>query len=133
MADASGFTKVSADVEGVARLRRELKKAGGDLSQLREANRNAAASILPIAEGLAPKRTGRLAATIRTGATNKAGILRAGRKSIPYAGPIHWGWPVRGIRPQPYLAEAAQGNEDIWIGAYTEAIDKAIKQVEGKY
>jgi hypothetical protein len=31
-----------------------------------------------------------------------AAVVRAGRASVPYAGPIHWGWPSRHITAQPF-------------------------------
>ena len=131
MAEDNAFTSAHVKVAGARQLRRELKKAGGDLSQLREANRQAARSILPIAAGLAPVTTGRLKASLRVAATNRAGMVRAGRKAVPYAGPIHWGWPLRGIRPNPFMTQAATNNEHIWMDAYMDAVDKALKDIKG--
>lgn len=132
MAGGNGFASAHVQVDGARKLRRELKKAGGDLGQLRDANRQAARSILPIAAGLAPVTTGRLKASLRVAATNKAGMLRAGRKAVPYAGPIHWGWPLRGIHPRPFMTQAATNNESIWMDAYLGAVDKALKEIKGK-
>ncbi|QMV84730.1 HK97 gp10 family phage protein [Corynebacterium hindlerae] len=129
---ANGFVSASTHVKGARELRRTLKQAGGDLSQLREANREAARSILPIAAGLAPVKTGALKASLRVGATQRAGIVRAGKKAVPYAGPIHWGWQARGIKANPFMTEAATNNEHIWIEAYMDAVEKAIRQVKGK-
>ncbi|HAT1503351.1 HK97 gp10 family phage protein [Corynebacterium striatum] len=128
----SGFAPATVKVEGLKELRRTLKQAGGDLNDLKLANRHAAESIEPIAAGLAPKVTGRLVGTLRVGATQKAGLLRSGRKLVPYAGPIHWGWPARGIRPHPYMTEAATNNEHIWMQVYINEVDRAIKKVKGK-
>lgn len=59
------------------------------------------------ARELAPRRTGKLAGSIRTvGGTTKTGRVFAGSASVPYAGPIHWGWPRRNIDPQPFISEA---------------------------
>lgn len=126
------FFSSAVHVEGAKELRRTLKLAGGDLSDLRAANRNAAQSIVPIAAGLAPVRSGVLKASVRAGATNRAGIVRAGFKRVPYAGPIHWGWPARGIRPRPFLSEAATGNEHLWLDAYMDEVEKAIAKIKGK-
>lgn len=128
----SGFASAAVEVEGLKELRRTLKKAGGDVNDLKLANRHAAESIKPIAAGLAPKVSGRLVGTLRVGATQKAGLLRSGRKLVPYAGPIHWGWPARGIRPHPYMTAAATNNEHIWMKAYLDEVDRAIKKVKGK-
>ncbi|WP_245945753.1 HK97 gp10 family phage protein [Corynebacterium senegalense] len=113
-----------------------------DLKQLRDANREAARSILPIAIGMAPVGTpppphwnapppGRLKASLRVAATNRAGIVRAGRKAIPYAGVIHWGWPARHIRPHPWIMRAAQDNENVWMRVYMDHIDDILDQIKG--
>lgn len=130
-------------IEGAARLRRTLKQAGVDMAELRSANREAARSILPIAIGMAPVGTpppahwnvpqpGRLKASMRVAATNRAGIVRAGRKSIPYAGVIHWGWPQRGIRARPWIMTTAQDNEHVWTSVYMDHVDDVLKQIKGK-
>lgn len=119
-------------VIGGARLRRTLRQAGVDMKQLRDANRQAAASILPIAVGMAPVgHTLRLKGSLRTAATNRAGILRAGRKSVPYAGVVHWGNPHRGTRAQPWIMRAAQDNEAVWMKVYMEKIDDVLNSIEG--
>ena len=63
-----------------------------------------------------PVRSGRLTGTLRTTGTMRGGVVRMGRKAVPYAGPIHFGWPnrpapARGwrggpIAPNPFLYEA---------------------------
>lgn len=126
-----GFISSEARVEGLGKLRRTLKKAGGDVSELRAANLRAAQIILPIAQALAPRTTGRLAASMRATATPRAGSVKTGRKALPYAGPIHWGWPARNIKPNPWVASAAQDNEQLWIEAYVKHVSEAIDQVEG--
>ena len=64
--------------------------------------------------------------------TKTAGIIRAGRKKIPYAGAVHWGWPSRGIAAQPYMTEGAQRTESIWVPLYQQLMDDALKKVKGK-
>lgn len=129
-------------IEGARQLRATLKRAGGDLQDLRAANRRAATTVVPAAAALAPKRSGNLAASIRAGATTRAGIVRAGKKRVPYAGPVHWGWPsrpdpARGIRggpikPHPFLMRAAQDTEPQWVPIYEAEILSAIRKVKGK-
>lgn len=121
----------SVRIEGGARLRRTLRAAGDDLSDLKAAHTAAAATAASGARGLVPTRTGRLAGSIRSSGTNSAGIVRAGRASIPYAGPIHWGWPARRIAAQPFLSDGATNTEPAWLPVYTAALDAALSKVEG--
>ena len=118
-------------VEGAARLRRTLKAAGVDLSNLTDAHREAAALVTSRARGTAPRRSGALAGSVRGSGTKTQAVVRAGGARLPYAGPIHWGWPSRGIEPQPWITEAAQATEPQWFGIYDQAVNEALDQVKG--
>ena len=120
------------EVEGARQLRKTLRAAGDDLEDLKAANQQAASIAATAAKAGAPRVSGTLAGDIRASGTKTAGIVRAGRKKIPYAGPIHWGWPARGIEAQPYMTEGAQRTESIWVPLYQELMDDAIKKVKGK-
>ena len=77
----------AAYVVGQKRFVSTMRKAGADMKELKEVNRQAANIALPAVRNLAPRgKNGRLASSIRVGATQKAGVIRAGRKSVPYAG-----------------------------------------------
>lgn len=135
MTDNSYFP-VGITLEGGRNLRRTLKKAGSDLSELKDAHAAAAGVVANRALGTAPRVSGGLAATVRTGASKTAGTVRAGnnRKSktgVPYAGVIHWGWPARGIAAQPWLSEAAQSTEPRWVRAYFDKVNDALAKVKG--
>lgn len=135
-------------VEGGARLRRTLKKAGVDMKVLRAINKRAATTVSTASTASAPvggpyrntgrgrpKSGGRLKATVRPGATTKAGIIRAGTGAagrVPYANPIHWGWAARNIKPQPWMTLAAQATEPVWVADYNRHMRQVIKQVKGK-
>lgn len=118
-------------VDGIDQLRRTLRRAGHDVSQFKRANKAAADVVAGAARPVAPKRTGRLAASVRAGATQKAGVVRAGKKNVPYAGPIHWGWPARGIAAQPFLAATVRSSEPEWIEVYNAHIDDIIDSIRG--
>lgn len=120
-------------IDGGPRLRSALRKAGADMKQLRNANFRAAKSVATQARFMAPKRSGKLAASIRGTASQKAGVVKAGRKSIPYANPIHWGWAKRNIRKNEFVSNAATKSEFMWVRNYEEDIDKILSDVEGRY
>ena len=82
-------------VVGQKRFVQTMRKAGADMDDLKEVNRAAAQIALPAVRNLAPRgKTGRLAGSLRVGATKRAGVIRAGRKAVPYAGPVNYGWPA---------------------------------------
>lgn len=129
---ASG-AKTTITVKGADNLARTLKKAGADMKDLRKGNKQAAQVVVGPARALAPKgRTGRLAKSIRAGATAKAGVIRAGNnKTVPYAGPIEYGWPGHHITAQPFVRAAAKQTEPQWTQIYMDIINNAITQVYG--
>lgn len=130
MTDYRGGGQVRID--GGKELRRSLKKAGDDLSDLKTTHAYAAAIAAEASAQLAPARTGRLRITVRSAGTKTAGIIRAGNNTkVPYAGPIHWGWFKRHIAANPFISRGAQNSEGRWIRVYEDYVDIAIQKVEG--
>lgn len=122
------------ELEGGRELRTTLRRAGADMKKLRAANLEVANLVAPVAKSAAPKgNTGRLTASIRAGATQRAGILRAGYKArAPYANPIHWGWPNRGIQATLFLVTASKQAEPRWTTLYVQRIQDLINTIKGK-
>lgn len=131
-------------VEGAKELRKTLKAAGVDMKKLTALNREAAKTVVPVAKSLAPvgsPKNGHIRTTIRAGATQTAGIIRAGNKRMPYAGRLHWGLPS-GFRDsagrqmsaeaQPWLTIAARQTEPVWIQHYIDGLNKVLDSVKGK-
>jgi hypothetical protein len=122
----------SYEVIGGRELRRTLRQAGLDLQDLKDAHAAAARIAANAAADAAPRRTGALAATVRSAGTKTAGIVRAGNNTkVPYAGPIHWGWGKRHIAANPFASRGAQRSEPEWLPVYEEARDKALDKVKG--
>ena len=118
-------------VQGARQLRRSLRAAGDDLADLKQAHADAADIAARASSDLAPVRSGALKRTIRSSGTKTAGIVRSGTKRVPYAGPIHWGWFKRGIRPSLFISRGTQNSEGRWLPIYQQALDGAIEKVEG--
>jgi len=123
------MTAKIVQVDGARRLRATMKRAGSDLQEFKDAHRAAADTV--VAATRAPSRSGKLAASVRPGATKTMAIVRAGYSSVPYAGAIHWGWPRHNIRANPFLSDAATGSEGTWIQAYEREVDDIIDKIEG--
>lgn len=133
-------------LEGGRQLRKALKEAGDDLSDLKAAHKRAADIVAAASKGRVPTRTGRLQATIRPAGSNTAATIRAGTKRIPYAACVHWGrmvWPSREVTPKPprtqhaafvyprlYISAAAQKTEPQWIVDYLKTVDEITQRVE---
>ena len=119
-------------VEGARQLRRSLRQAGQDMTQLKELHRRIGGVVSTRGTTRAPRVTGRLAGNIRVGATQTASIVRVGGARVPYANPIHWGWKARGIKPRPFLTLAAKETEPVWYGMAQNELQKILTQVKGK-
>lgn len=122
-------------VDGARQLRRTLKQAGSDLDDLKTLHRKVSQMVADLAAARAPiGPTGRLQASIRAGATKTAGVVRAGsnaKSGARYAGPIHWGWPARGIKPRTFIVDAAQSSEAAWLAIYQQGLEDIIDKIEG--
>ena len=122
------------EVKGAKELRSSLKKAGADMKEMTSTHKAVAGVIVDGAALKVPRRSGRLAASMRPGGTQKAAIARAGsnsRSGVRYARPIHWGWPKRHIRPQPFMWDAAHDTQPKWIAVYMNRINQLIAKVKG--
>lgn len=118
-------------VEGLPELRRQLRQLVGDVADLKAAHAAAASTVAAAASSRAPRRSGKLAASVRGNKAASRASVMAGGARLPYAGPIHYGWPARGIEARPFISEAAQATEAVWLPAYERAVQAAVDKVGG--
>lgn len=118
-------------VEGARQFRATCKKAAIDLSSMKETHWKASALVWRKAVPRTPKRTGRLAASMRNAGTNTAAIVRAGSSGVPYAGPIHWGWAKRNIAAQPWIYDTAAESRDEWMAVYEAGVQRVLNTIKG--
>jgi hypothetical protein len=121
-------TKPSITVEGAKQLQRALRQVEGGMADLKGAHAEAAKIVEVAAERIAPKRSGRLAASVRSTGQARQGVVRAGKAAVPYAGVIHFGWPARRIAPQPFLYDALDYRRGEVIDVYNATVNKLIKK-----
>lgn len=119
------------EVRGSRQLRKTLKAAGDDLSELKTVHEAVGALVVGVAKALAPKRSGALAGSVRTARLASGVLVRAGSARVPYANPIHWGWPKRNIAANPFMSNAALQTEPQWVKLYEDELEKIIRKVEG--
>jgi len=122
MVDRVGF-----QVEGLARLVRDLKGLGLDVEDLKGAFSTIAARGAAVAAGLAPKRSGRLASSSRGNRAQSKAVVTVGRAAIPYAGPINYGWPARGITASGFMQKTDQQLRPVAIQQLEQEINHRIR------
>lgn len=123
------MSRAVLEVRGARELRRSLKRAGQDTTELKTVH--AEVGRIVVAAARPPRRSGRLASSVRAGTAASSATVRAGGARVPYAGPIHWGWPARGISARPFLTDAAQRTEPTWTEVYEREIERILDQIQG--
>lgn len=121
------------EVEGVNSLARTLRKVGDEGARdfLLAANKEAAKSVETAAAPLIPRRTGRLADSLRSTGNAKGGVVMLGKARVPYAGPVHFGWFKRRIKPGLWLFEALDRRRGEVEDIYYRRLDELLAMVEG--
>jgi hypothetical protein len=109
----------------------DLKQAADTTidAELKQAHRDAADVVAATARPLIPQRTGALLGTLRVGATIRSGRVSTGKKKVPYAHPIHFGWPARGIAAQPFLTDALNADRDRAEDVFYDAMDRVVAKI----
>jgi hypothetical protein len=121
----------TVEVSGAANLARTLKEAGIGLGSLKEANAYAAQIAGAWVAGRAPRVTGNLASSVRGRVRQTGASVVSGGSFAPYAGPINFGWPKRGIEANNFLYEGVRASETEWVARYEVEIQKVCDHVRG--
>lgn len=116
-------------LNGGRELRAGLAAVEGGLSDLKDAHKEAATIAANASADLSPVRSGKLQRTIRASGTKTAGVIRAGTKRVPYAGPIHWGWYKRNIKGSFFLSDGATSSEGRWIRVYEDHLTELVERI----
>ena len=119
---------MTVEVIGEDRLAFTLRRFAAALDDMAPAHRAAAGIALQAARARTPVQSGRLRASGMVGGTGQYGDVIF---TAPYAGPIHWGWPARGIAPSLFAVKGVEASQEQWLDAYTNAIQSDLNKVEG--
>lgn len=115
-------------VEGLNKVVRDLQALGLEAEDLKQAFGGIAAEGAELASSFAPKRSGRLAASVRGNKAKNKAVIMAGRASVKYAGPINYGWPARGIAASSFLQKADVALQPKALQAITEELEQKIRE-----
>ncbi len=117
------------EVVGARELRRALRTLPKEYRrELAAIHKKAVKPVVDTAKVIAPRRSGRLAGSIRALGSQTQGQVAVGKKSVPYAGVIHYGWAERNIAAQPFLEDALDRRQNavlvIWVKNQNRLLDK---------
>lgn len=116
-------------VEGAARLAATLKRAGLDMADLKDSNQKAGQVVGDEGKSRAPRRTGRLAGSIRPSRMASGVVVRAGGGSIRYARFAEFG--SKKIVAHHYLYGAVDAKADEVLEIYWDGVEDALAKVQG--
>jgi hypothetical protein len=114
-------------VEGLTQVVRALDQLGVEVEDLKGAFSTLATEGAQRAASHAPKKSGRLAGDIRGNRAKSKAVVTAGRASVPYAGPINYGWPARNIVGSGFMQKASDEMEPVAIQRLEDEINKQIR------
>lgn len=115
-------------LEGHREFRKALRDAGDDMEDLKATHKAAAEIVARRAAIISPQREGMLRDSVDSKGTKTQGYVRAGGRSAIYAGVIHFGWPARNIRPQPFLYDAADQRRAEVLDLYGDRVDAIARK-----
>lgn len=113
-------------VDGLARVTRALVEFGLEVDDLKDAFSSIADEGARLAGRLAPQRTGALAGDVRGNRARSSAHVAAGRASVPYAGPINYGWRAHHIAPAGFMQKADQQWQPYALRRLEQEINKQI-------
>lgn len=127
-------------VEGGRQLRASLKKAEGEITDLKAAHRDVADVVVaavkanPPYDPVTPDGV-HIASTVRPSATKTQAAVRAGNNTkVTYAPTLHYG-DKRPSHPRadadPFLWLAATRTERQWLPIFEKHVDRVIDQIRG--
>lgn len=125
-------------IDGIRELRSAFETAGVEITEdFKLIHKDVADTVISRARDLCPVAPasmtsavpGLLRDSLRGSGTKRAAIARAGKKKIPYAAPIHWGWYERKIYPSLFLTHAAKDTEPEWVDKYYKKFESLLDKI----
>jgi hypothetical protein len=115
------------EIEGLKEVQRDLYKLGkASRDEMKETHRKAGEIVIDGARRFVPVVSGNLLNSLKSVPTQRQGRVRIGSASVPYAGAIHFGWPARRIKPQPFIYDSLDGRRTEVAKIYAERIGELI-------
>lgn len=115
-------------VDGLRETVRDLEKAGLGVDDLKAVFGAIAKEARSLAVGFAPRRSGKLAGSIRSSAAKNYATVSAGGARAPYAGPINYGWPKRHITGAGFMQKADAAIRPHVLRDLVTAVDRLLRE-----
>lgn len=128
-AEAIGGRGGVVEIQGLKETQRALRGLSKDTrDDMKEVHRRAGEIVVDGVQIFVPVRTGALLASIKSNPTQRQGRVRIGSLSVLYAGAVHFGWPARNIKPNPFIYDVLDSRRDEVQRAYEGEIQHLIRR-----
>ena len=121
--------KPAVTVTGAREFRAAMTRMGADLKDMTAIHKRVAEIVADQSRHIVPYLGGALSGSIKSTATRTRGRVQAGSRSVPYAGPIHFGWPARNIKASPFLWDALEDKESEVVDKYEQFVEALVEKV----
>jgi HK97 gp10 family phage protein len=125
----AGGIEATIRVQGLNDLVRTMRKAGVDMADLKQANKAAGSIVATRGKAVAPRLTGKLAASIRPSKTARKAVVRAGGSTLRYARFQEFGTVKN--RAHHYLWGSAEYTQPEWLPQYELEMTRIIARIKG--
>lgn len=119
---------VTTRIDGLNGVIRDLVAMGLEVDDPKDALSEIARFGAIEAARFAPKQSGRLARDIRGNRAKAKAVVAAGRVSVPYAGPINYGWALHGIRTSGFMQKADKAVQPYALRRLEADINASIRR-----
>ena len=119
---------IRTDMIGADKLSRELDVAADRTRDMSGAHQRVAQQEANASRSQAPRRTGRLAASVAGNATKTEALVQSG---LPYANPIHWGWRAHNIEPNQFIVRTVQRDQTRIVDLYAHELSAILADCKG--
>jgi len=119
---------MTVKVDGLKELVRHLEKTGVQVADLKAAFGGIAKEAQSLAVGFAPRRSGKLAASIRGSTAKNYATVTAGGSRVPYAAPINYGWQKRNIAGAGFMQKADAAIRPHVLRDLVTAVDRLLRE-----
>lgn len=111
-------------ISGDRELNRDLARVRDGLGNQKRELKELATDAAQYAARIAPRRSGRLAGSIRGYGTKDEAVVQA---TAPYAGVINYGWPARNIKAAEFMQDTERAVESKAPSRLQQAVNRLIR------
>lgn len=118
---------MAVHLSGLRETIRSLERLGVAVTDMKAVFLKIGNMVAGNAQSLAPRRSGRLAASIKPSKTKNKALVRAGSARVPYAGVIHFGG-YNNINANPFLTEAVRQSQSKAVQEMEDGLQDLIRK-----